>query len=168
MLHPMCNISYGRFYTPCYRVKMALVNLTEAAKMVGKTRQTMHRYVKQGKLSVKRDAKGLPQVDTSELIRVFGDIKINVTPQEPENVTPCYTHSNDDKFEALMTEIKALKDQVAELTKLTLRLEHKPSTPDPKKPKNITTRPEDDPEWPQEIKSFADTRLRNEIRARYK
>ena len=147
---------------------MALVNLTEAAKMVGKTRQTMHRYVKQGKLSVKRDAKGLPQVDTSELIRVFGDIKINVTPQEPKNVTPYYTPSNEDKFEALMAEIKALKDQVAELTKLTLRLEHKPSTARKPKQSKPTLMPEDDPAWPHEIKSFADTRLRNEIRARYK
>lgn len=54
---------------------MAKVTLTEAAQMVGVSRVTLYkRYINSGILSVDRDQNGKPKVDTSELLRVFGDI----------------------------------------------------------------------------------------------
>ncbi len=54
---------------------MAKVTLTEAAQMVGVSRVTLYkRYINSGLLSVDRDQNGKPKVDTSELLRVFGDI----------------------------------------------------------------------------------------------
>lgn len=54
---------------------MAKVTLTEAAQMVGVSRVTLYkRYINSGILSVDRDKNGKPKVDTSELLRVFGDI----------------------------------------------------------------------------------------------
>ena len=51
-------------------VEMALVSKTEAAKLTGKSRTTIHSYVNKGKLSA-TDGK----IETSELIRVFGELK---------------------------------------------------------------------------------------------
>lgn len=52
---------------------MALVTITDAARLAGISRQHLYKaYIKTGKLSVDRDSKGSPMVETSELLRVFG------------------------------------------------------------------------------------------------
>jgi len=51
---------------------MALVNLSEAARLAGKDRSTIHRKVKDGTLSATVDAAGNKAIDTAELQRVFG------------------------------------------------------------------------------------------------
>ena len=52
---------------------MALVTITDAARLAGISRQYLYKaYIKTGKLSVDRDSKGSPVVETSELLRVFG------------------------------------------------------------------------------------------------
>ena len=51
---------------------MALVSKSKAAKLAGVSRTTIHRYVTDGKLSMTGD-----QIDTSELMRVFGSISMN-------------------------------------------------------------------------------------------
>ena len=57
---------------------MASINLSQAAKLVAKSRTTLWKYIKSGKLSVNRDSNGKPFVDTSELIRVFGELKLPI------------------------------------------------------------------------------------------
>lgn len=98
---------------------MAQVSISEAAKLTGKSRRTIQRYVATGKVSLSRsDATG-KSIDISELIRVFGDLK-------KENVTPTITHedvtmshhviSSDDKKtlenELLKKEIEFLKQRL--------------------------------------------------------
>lgn len=51
---------------------MALVSKAKAAKLAGVSRTTIHRYVTDGKLSMTGD-----QIDTSELMRVFGSLSMN-------------------------------------------------------------------------------------------
>jgi hypothetical protein len=51
---------------------MALVSKSKAAKLAGVSRTTIHRYVTDGKLSMTGD-----QIETSELLRVFGSISMN-------------------------------------------------------------------------------------------
>lgn len=52
---------------------MALVTITDAARLAGISRQYLYKaYIKTGKLSVDRDSRGSPMVETSELLRVFG------------------------------------------------------------------------------------------------
>lgn len=48
-----------------------LVSKSKAAKLAGVSRTTIHRYVTDGKLSMTGD-----QVDTSELMRVFGSLTV--------------------------------------------------------------------------------------------
>ena len=53
---------------------MALQNITDSALLVSKSRRTIQRYIASGKLTVVSDALGKTQIDTSELIRVFGTL----------------------------------------------------------------------------------------------
>jgi predicted site-specific integrase-resolvase len=102
---------------------MACHTITESAKLAGVSRRTIQRYVKQGKLSAKSNSNGNPEIDTSELLRVFPDLSHpqdqNLSQAVAANVTP----SNIEQLLAdMMQEIKALRAEVSELK----RLEFKP------------------------------------------
>jgi hypothetical protein len=115
---------------------MAKVNISQAAKLVGKSRTTVHRKLKAGELSI---SNGL--VDTSELIRVFGQL----ISQSEQKGTPVHSTKVDSteqlnvqavhqvellelKLENALKEI-ALKDEINETLKGQIRLlEHNPST----------------------------------------
>lgn len=59
---------------------MATVSITQAAKLSGISRATFYRkYINTGVLSVATDANGHKQIDTSELLRVFPDLKLTDT-----------------------------------------------------------------------------------------
>lgn len=125
---------------------MALVSITDAARLTGKSRRTIQRHIATGKLSVSHsDATG-KLIETSELIRCYGEIKqSNVTPEKDMSQM---TMSHDvtlpiDKNES---EIELLKQQVAllqqrlqdkdehisSLKQAMLLIESKlPATPDP-------------------------------------
>jgi uncharacterized protein YaaW (UPF0174 family) len=51
---------------------MAIHNITDSALLVKKSRRTIQRYIASGKLTMVCDTLGKPQIDTIELIRVFG------------------------------------------------------------------------------------------------
>ncbi|MBG2068011.1 helix-turn-helix domain-containing protein [Klebsiella pneumoniae] len=87
---------------------MAVHTVTEAAKLAGVTRRTIYRYIKQGKLSTVVTGSDATQIETSELLRVFGSLsqpeesKVSTGSQveEPEYVT------------RLMAEMSQLRDLV--------------------------------------------------------
>ena len=59
---------------------MATVSITQAAKLSGISRATFYRkYINTGVLSVATDANGHKQIDMSELLRVFPDLKLTDT-----------------------------------------------------------------------------------------
>jgi DNA-binding transcriptional MerR regulator len=89
---------------------MALVNITKAAKLAGITRQYLHKhYVKQGKISVTQDDKGNPQIDTSEILRVFGKLHdVNDDGNSFQEITPV----NDIKNNDFAVEVQLLRQQV--------------------------------------------------------
>ena len=51
---------------------MALVGLSEAAKLTGRNQTTIHRAMKIGRLCYTADEAGARRIDTAELDRVFG------------------------------------------------------------------------------------------------
>ncbi len=51
---------------------MARVSISEAARLTGKSRTTLHRLIKAGYLSTCSGERNAKMVDTSELLRVFG------------------------------------------------------------------------------------------------
>lgn len=95
-------------------VSMALVSVTEAARLTGKNRATIHRYIKQGKLSQISDATNTKKVDTSELIRVFGSlIAPSATPLQSDAMQHDATPKTD-KSVALLQQKIVLLEQLLE------------------------------------------------------
>lgn len=56
---------------------MAKVSISEAARLAGVSRQHLYRrYITPGLISVEKDGESAPMIDTAELLRVFGDLKM--------------------------------------------------------------------------------------------
>jgi hypothetical protein len=51
-----------------------MIGMTEGAKLTGKTRQTIHKAIRQGKLSARKDVNGEWRIDPAELFRVYPQI----------------------------------------------------------------------------------------------
>lgn len=91
---------------------MALVSVTEAARLTGKNRATIHRYIKQGKMSQSTDVTGSKKVETSELLRVFGTMH---TPPAPVLHCEKIQHDATDKDEL---SVATLQQKIALLEQL--------------------------------------------------
>lgn len=104
---------------------MAIVTISEAARLTGKSRQTLHRHIVTGKLSkCNTEANGIG-IDTSELLRVYGSIKdYSVTPlknkQTLHKITDDVTINKNqptDTIQQLEKELAILKVKVDEQEK---------------------------------------------------
>ncbi len=115
---------------------MAIVSVSEATRLVGKSRRTIQRDIAAGKLSKCDNGKKL---DTSELLRVYGSLlnapndadKVETTTQ---NVAPTTTPDVAEmriRLAALEAENAALKDHLGSLKQAMLLLEHKANTETP-------------------------------------
>lgn len=116
---------------------MSIVSISKAARLTSKSRTTIHRYIKTGKLSMCTDLNNKQGIDISELIRVFGEIKSTpneqiVRVQNEHKLTQNETSNEHVKNEVLMHENKQLKkqiellhDHVNSLKQAMLLLEHK-------------------------------------------
>ncbi|MGI2103429.1 hypothetical protein ACRN9O_21935 [Shewanella oncorhynchi] len=145
---------------------MAKLNLSQAAKVVGKNRVTLWRHINAGKLSAERDRDGNPLVDTSELLRVYGVLKQDATHESEKK-----QHNETPSYEELLQLVKEMRKEQSEMKSLILdlsnRLEYKPENPTFQHDYVTKSKPESDPEWPKEVKTLADIMLRNEIKAKY-
>jgi|SRR5271156_5284392 len=92
---------------------MAIVSISEAARLTGKSRKTIQRYVADGRISMSQHVAGEKGIDISELTRVFGDLSqpdpalshASVSQPDAPNVTP--------DVAALETRIKVLEAELA-------------------------------------------------------
>lgn len=119
---------------------MALVTITEAARLAGTVRSNLYQaYINTGILSVTKDAKGRPKVDTSELLRVFGELKTgqdNSTPQDARQDGTDKAGQDTGQqavIELLTQQLDEAKEreqfyqqQIRELTSTMKLLEHRP------------------------------------------
>lgn len=130
---------------------MALVSISEAARLTGKARSTLHKYIKQGRLSTTTDQNtGKKNIETSELIRVFGKIS-NLSATTNDSVTSVSklhqetqndTQSLQAKLQLLEqenTHLKAEKELLSknldDIRQAMLLIESKlPTTPEPVAP----------------------------------
>ena len=92
---------------------MAKISISEAARLTGKNRTTLHRHIKSGKLSKFLDNDNAPLLDTSELMRVYPTFKAPVAPQQVAGVL-----QNNSKQQL------ATGDATAEIEILKLKLQH--------------------------------------------
>lgn len=91
---------------------MAKVNVSEAATLVGVARSTLYAYIRSGKISIEKDRLGKPQIDTSELLRVFGTLQDNIKDNETDKEIKGDTHKNDSENTVLRTENEVLREML--------------------------------------------------------
>lgn len=102
---------------------MALVGISEALKLIEVSKSTLYRDLKSGKVSATKDETGKRVIDTSELIRVYGEISNS---HETENDTVGNSHSgkmehvgnndnseNDSPGNDISQVVSVLEDQVS-------------------------------------------------------
>ncbi|HHR1360751.1 TPA: helix-turn-helix domain-containing protein [Serratia marcescens] len=100
---------------------MALHSVTDAAKMAGVTRRTIYRYLKSGKLSAAVTGGDITQIETSELLRVFGSLS---QPEAAEVSTE--SQGNEPEYVTrLLDEMSRLREIIE--SQQTLLLEDKQS-----------------------------------------
>ena len=90
---------------------MAKVSISEAARLTGKSRVTIHRHIEKGKLAKEQDGLGNPVLDLSELERVYGTL------QQPEQ--PPKQVQTDAVLQleppSLQAENQVLRDRLAQI-----------------------------------------------------
>lgn len=103
-------------------------NQSEAARIVGRARNTIAAHIKDGKLTLTEDPQGNRVIDHSELIRVYGDQcdfdRVNPKPEQDANEQPAVTQPGGQSVHAQlsMTE-QMLEAQKEERSRERERLE---------------------------------------------
>lgn len=133
---------------------MPLVSISEAARLTGKARSTLHKYIKQGKLSTTTASDNrTKKIDISELLRVFGDINATSSDTVTNVAKLQQTTSDEDRtlqvklqfLELENTHLKAENDlltkNLEDVRNAMLLIESKlPPTPEPQ-PAQTTKKP---------------------------
>lgn len=105
-LHTIVKFTH-RLITQAYTV--ALHTISEAVKLTGKSRKTIYNYMNTGRLSYSIESNGQRKIETSELIRVFGEISHSYTklhtPESQENYTQA------ELITQLIEEVKRLRTE---------------------------------------------------------
>lgn len=99
---------------------MAKLNLGQAAKAAGIARGTLYNHIHQGKISCELDQKGDKVIDTSELIRVYGELKTNEAPNEQLEMRSIEQHNTLETTgiaQVLKQRINDLEQQIEDLRK---------------------------------------------------
>ncbi|MRT44227.1 DNA-binding protein [Enterobacteriaceae bacterium RIT702] len=124
---------------------MAKVSISEAARLTGKSRTTLHRLIKTGELSTCSGVRNAKMVDISELLRVFGEISKPVNEQPFEQVSEQRVTGNfalneqvvnslKQEVEHLRTLVSAQESHIDSLKQSLQLLEHKKDVQQPLPP----------------------------------
>ncbi len=94
---------------------MALVTVIEAAELTGKSRQTIYRHIKEGKLSKTVSGK----LETAELLRLYGELLSGITATCNSQNIKIFPHETDIawfklQIEKLQNDLKELKAESLE------------------------------------------------------
>jgi len=92
---------------------MAWHKVRQAQKLTGKSRSSLYRDMSSGRLSYRTDLDGGRSIETTELIRVYGDLR------QEETVSRDHERHVDETQNQVMSElireIKSLRDEVSGL-----------------------------------------------------
>lgn len=99
---------------------MARVSISEAARLAGISRGSFYKsYIKKGAISVSSDSAGKKFIDTSELLRVFGELKGDRSEQVGDTQINTGEQVMEQSREQVETakdvEIRMLREQIEEL-----------------------------------------------------
>lgn len=135
---------------------LAKVSISEAARLAGKSRTTLHRLIKTGELSVSTGERNAKMVDISELVRIFPDLKLSAAEQSvdqvnEQRVTGDVTgreHENErlkQEIEHLKTLVSSQQSHIDSLKQAMLLIEHKQQSET--RPQETTAEVQPRPRW---------------------
>jgi predicted site-specific integrase-resolvase len=93
---------------------MAVISISEAARIWSVARSTIQRALQEGRLSATAKVNGSRGIDTAEMLRVFGEAPVALQEcgsSELERATPLAT---DSTIVALQAQVKLLQEQLQE------------------------------------------------------
>ena len=113
---------------------MSKITLSEAVNIIPVSESTLRRHMRSGKVSSEKDYNGHNLFDTAELVRVYGDLKLNGNPplsDEPVNTSQMTDNDTPTKIVAVLesqnTDLKAQLEKAhtenAQLLELATRLQ---------------------------------------------
>jgi DNA repair exonuclease SbcCD ATPase subunit len=94
---------------------MPKVSISEAARMAGKSRITIHRHIEKGLVSKEIDETGSPVIDVSELERVYGSLRHD-TASDGVAKEPHATAGTSNDSSVLQGETENLRERLSLLT----------------------------------------------------
>lgn len=87
---------------------MAKVSISEGARLAGVSRSTLNRHIKNGSISKNNDNAGRPYVDTSELLRFYGQLsQEDRTLQDSSGQRETPQDKHDLKLKSKISELEA-------------------------------------------------------------
>lgn len=114
---------------------MAWHSIKQAQGLTGKARSTLYRDMNTGRLSYRTESDNKRSIETTELIRVYGELRQDATLSRDSHGQGDETHK---VMSELVLEMRALREEVAGLKaelQEVRRIEHKPE----QKPEPETT-----------------------------
>lgn len=113
---------------------MPTFTIGRAAKLYGLHRSTLYEAVDKGRVSAGLDGKGHRTIDLSEMIRVYGESPSGAlqNPTLDAGSPPSDPTRPTDAYSELLEELRLLRGEVRELRESLLRIEHKPTAPEPR------------------------------------
>ena len=102
---------------------MSKITLSEAVEIIPVSESTLRRHMRAGKVSSEKDHNRRNLFDTAELVRVYGDLKINGN-QPLSSDSQMTDNDTPTKVVALLEgQVQDLKAQNAQLLELSTRLQ---------------------------------------------
>jgi predicted DNA-binding transcriptional regulator YafY len=123
---------------------MAWHTIQEAQQLTGKSRRTLYRDMAAGRLSWEPEGDNARRLETSELIRAYGELKPLAQP-EAEKTAHADTGLGTQDIALILAELKALREEVGELRQAMRLIEHKPEPAPAVTPDTAETVPNAEP-----------------------
>lgn len=112
---------------------MAWHTIKEAQILTGKSRRTLYRDMSTGRLSWEPEGESARRLETSELIRVYGELKPLAQPEDQTKAHAVTDRGTPDTA-LILAELKALREEMAELRQAMRLIEYKPDPVPPDTP----------------------------------
>lgn len=106
---------------------MPELNLSQAARLYGKSRMTLHRHCGSGRVTSRLSDDGQRLIDLSELIRAYGEPPNSVTPPKVSQRYPPGDTPQSERDDLLLRELQALREQVTQLQEEVRELRRLPA-----------------------------------------
>lgn len=88
-----------------------ILTLRQAAELTGKSKSTLTRAIKSGRLSASRDGEGRYAIDPAELARTYPFVRRPDAPHDARNGVPCNGETEPDDAAILRLKLSLLVDE---------------------------------------------------------